>query len=92
MLDLSEHLQSFADEAAERDKVYELLKQGKYDQALKLEPKAEYVLARFVQGKVAAREYQAAIRQFDNLRDAASSGVAYTAYPQLVLAFEQTGT
>jgi hypothetical protein len=51
----------------------------------------ELGLARQLEGLVQSGEYEAAKRLFSALRESHSSGVGYSAYPEAVFAFEQSG-
>jgi len=74
-----------------KDPISELIRERKYEEALKLDPKNEYVISQVIKEKVKNRQYKEALSYYEQLRNNIDSSVGYNAFPDLILAFEKTG-
>ncbi len=74
-----------------REKVDALIDNGEYLEALKYDPKNTIALMRFIETSVSNGEYEIATNYYDELVKANKSGVGYSVYPDLILAFDKQG-
>jgi len=72
-----------------REKVDALIQQGRYAEALKLNPSDTIALMRFIEQLVDAAKYADALQHVDALKNANQSGVGFSTYPKIALAYER---
>ena len=73
------------------EKVDALIAKGKYEEALKLDPQNVIAVMRYIESLTAKRQYQKATELYQCLAQSNVSGVGYSTYPILSLAFHKIG-
>ena len=74
-----------------REKVDQLVDRGEFKEALKLDPRNTIALMRLIESLVNKGQFRRASELYPELKEANKSGVGYSVYPQLALAFEKEG-
>lgn len=74
-----------------RNKVDLLFDDGKLEEALRADPGNVIVIMKYIEEQVAVGNYEKAVAQFANLRVANGSGVGFSVYPEIALAYDKLG-
>jgi tetratricopeptide (TPR) repeat protein len=74
-----------------RENVGTLIRQGKYDEALQIDPQNTIALMRSLENSAKTGKFEDAVDYFSRLRSSNESGVGYAEYPQAILALDRTG-
>ena len=74
-----------------REKVDQLIERGEFEEALKLDPRNTIALMRLIKSLVNKGQFRRASELYPELKEANKSGIGYSVYPQLALAFEKEG-
>lgn len=79
------------EELRRSEKVDQLVEQGKLEEALKLDPGNTIALMNLIESLVKKGRFRQASNLYPELKQANESGVGYSVYPQLALAFDKEG-
>jgi len=79
------------EELRRSEKVDELVERGEFEEALKLDPGNTIALMDLIESLVKKGQFGRASELYPELKQANESGIGYSVYPQLVLAFDREG-